>query len=103
MGGNNWATREQKDWLRAYYDEYYVPCLRLKDYTEFKPVFYMEWFKKWPKIESKEAASGFPPGTTKESLNKVQLDHLASRVARRQMVSYTTIYSSNVNGLHAFQ
>lgn len=100
MGGNNWATPEQKQWLKAYYEEHYVPCLHNKDYMDFKPVFYTEWFKRWPEIESNEAR--FSPGTTHESLTKAQRDHLASCITKRQTVSDRRQYLSLVPRLTDF-
>jgi hypothetical protein len=51
MPATEWVTAEQKIWLQAYYEKYYVPCMPSKNYTEFKPVFYEAWFKLWPMRE----------------------------------------------------
>ncbi|KIJ60878.1 hypothetical protein HYDPIDRAFT_170023 [Hydnomerulius pinastri MD-312] len=63
MTGSEWASKEQKIWLQAYYEKYYVPCMPSKNYTEFKPVFYEAWFKNWPMRDEYCKAHGIDPAT----------------------------------------
>lgn len=61
MPGLKWATSEQETWLSAYYEQYYVPCKPIRNYTDFKPVFYEAWFQRWPEWAVLCKKSGLDP------------------------------------------